>query len=266
MSAPAADGKAMTVHLTQHLLAIDAPSVCMGATKRPAAVLLWAANGRPIVVGGERGRVRWTGQAALIAPHFDRDLLLADDSALISLNFEPGHALYARLATHGGGQGLIPLDLNLLSGFSAEIRQAIRSSDSATLDDLAGCAVRTVVARAGPTSCAQVDRRVSMVMERVESELCSPPSLTALAASVHLSPDRLSHLFVSEIGLPLRSYALWRRYRLALRQLHSDTSLTQLALQAGFYDQAHMTRTFNGFFGLRPSLLRSASKLRVVCS
>ncbi|MGA9918255.1 MAG: helix-turn-helix domain-containing protein [Paraburkholderia sp.] len=101
------------------------------------------------------------------------------------------------------------------------------------------------------------DPRVDVVLDRIDAGLPQRrPSLATLAHSVSLSEDRLSHLFVETIGLPLRSYAVWRRYRRAIGSLASQIGLTELAVTVGFADAAHMTRTFNTFFGFSPSFLR----------
>ncbi|MFA9219234.1 MAG: helix-turn-helix domain-containing protein [Sphingomonadaceae bacterium] len=65
-------------------------------------------------------------------------------------------------------------------------------------------------------------------------------------------------MFVASIGMPLRSYVVWQRYKLAVRQISGARGLATLASSCGFADAAHMTRTFVDFFGLSPSaLLRS---------
>lgn len=96
------------------------------------------------------------------------------------------------------------------------------------------------------------------------------PSLGGLASRVGLSGSRLRHLFVEEVGVPLRKYRLWARLLRTLSaaaqipQLNNDsssgsralTALCRLAQEQGFSDQAHMTRTFSRVLGRTPGSLR----------
>lgn len=78
--------------------------------------------------------------------------------------------------------------------------------------------------------------------------------LPMLAKHTHLSASRLSHLFKEKMGLPIQKYISWVRLKLAIEiSLQNGTDLQEAALAAGFYDPAHFSRRFKGFFGLKPS-------------
>lgn len=47
-----------------------------------------------------------------------------------------------------------------------------------------------------------------------------------------------------------------RVHEASARLIDSDTTLSQIALDVGFYDQAHLTRTFKRFLGVSPSEFR----------
>lgn len=85
------------------------------------------------------------------------------------------------------------------------------------------------------------------------------PMLEELANIAGLSPSRFSHVFKESVGLPPRTYLLWRRLLRAVDAMHEAGSLTEAAHQAGFADSAHMSRTFRRMFGSTPSdmILRS---------
>jgi AraC-like DNA-binding protein len=70
------------------------------------------------------------------------------------------------------------------------------------------------------------------------------------AGVVCLSESRFSHVFVKEVGLPFRTFLLWRRLTRALDRMAAGDSLTVAAHQAGFADSAHFNRTFHRMFGL----------------
>lgn len=76
-----------------------------------------------------------------------------------------------------------------------------------------------------------------------------------VAAAARISPDRLSHLFDEQLGIPFQRYALWVRLKRAATAALSGASLTEAAHTAGFADGAHLSRTFRRMFGLPPSLV-----------
>ncbi len=99
-----------------------------------------------------------------------------------------------------------------------------------------------------------LDARVRLVIERLrKSDGCSP-TLAELAREVNLSPGRLRHLFVQEVGLPIRKYVLWLRSIEALRAImETPSSLSAAAHKSGFADHAALSRTHRRFFGRTPS-------------
>src|SRR5450631_2370222 len=53
--------------------------------------------------------------------------------------------------------------------------------------------------------------------------------LSAMAAAVHLSPDRFRHLFVKETGVGFRAYLLWQRLECSLTAYVAGETLTEAA-------------------------------------
>ena len=74
-----------------------------------------------------------------------------------------------------------------------------------------------------------------------------------MAAAVGVSTSRLTHVFSSQIGIPLRTYARWLRLVTATERLADGCNITEAAHAAGFADAAHFSRTFKEMFGLAPS-------------
>jgi len=62
----------------------------------------------------------------------------------------------------------------------------------------------------------------------------------------------MQHLFKARMGVPVRRYVLWARLRGGLEQALAGASLTSAALEAGFSDSAHFSRTFREMFGIAP--------------
>jgi AraC-like DNA-binding protein len=103
----------------------------------------------------------------------------------------------------------------------------------------------------------RVHPRVRQLLRTLRADTSdSERSLTALAASVKLSPGRLMHAFTESVGLPLRPYLAWLKLQRAAAAIVSGVPLTDAAHAAGFADAAHMSRTFRRMFGVAPSALR----------
>ncbi len=99
------------------------------------------------------------------------------------------------------------------------------------------------------------DPRVLGAIELIRARIGGPVSLADLGRELNISPSRLRHLFVDEVGLPFRTYVLWQRLHRVFDQRPGET-LTEAALAAGFADAAHMTRTFRRMLGMAPSALQ----------
>lgn len=100
-----------------------------------------------------------------------------------------------------------------------------------------------------------IDPRVRRVIAWA-GEGDEPVTLGRAAAVAGLSPERFRHLFVSETGLSLKTYLLWRRLNEAVALMAAGVSLTSAAHDAGFSDSAHFSRTFRRMFGVAPATLR----------
>jgi AraC family transcriptional regulator len=105
------------------------------------------------------------------------------------------------------------------------------------------------------------DPRVIEAVEYIRSHVDQPVSLEEVARVVHLSPGRFRHLFVEQTGMPLRTYALWRRLLFVWERLMEGETLSGAAHTAGFADSAHLSRTARNMFGLPPSAMQMTGPL-----
>jgi AraC-like DNA-binding protein len=80
--------------------------------------------------------------------------------------------------------------------------------------------------------------------------------IRVLASELGWSRKRLAIRFREEVGLPAKSVARILRFRRAVRLLeHDDRSLAEIALDCGYFDQAHLNRDFRSFAGSTPTEL-----------
>jgi transcriptional regulator GlxA family with amidase domain len=101
------------------------------------------------------------------------------------------------------------------------------------------------------------DHLVRQAMLQLENTLTGAVSVASIAASLGLSARQLERRFLSDIGLSPREYRLRLRLARAAWLLeHTDLSITQVALDCGYGDPSHFSRTFISRFGRRPSAVR----------
>jgi AraC family transcriptional regulator len=82
-------------------------------------------------------------------------------------------------------------------------------------------------------------------------------SLCELAATAGVHAGYLATAFRQHFGCTIGEYVRRQRIALACRSLaESDTPLADVALQAGFADQSHFTRTFKRQLGVTPAVYR----------
>ncbi|SEG78110.1 AraC family transcriptional regulator [Bosea lathyri] len=78
--------------------------------------------------------------------------------------------------------------------------------------------------------------------------------LQDLAALVDLSQSHFSHAFKASTGVPPHQWQLQARVRRGQEMLVAgDRTLTEIAVEAGFSDQAHFTRVFRRVVGETPA-------------
>ena len=108
------------------------------------------------------------------------------------------------------------------------------------------------------------DPRVDTIISLVTTELGHRWTVPELAQRVSLSPSRLRHLFVSQMGLPPVSYL--RRLRLfeASRLLGcSHLKVKEIMRRVGLADGSHFARGFAAMFGMPPKQHRRSQRSRV---
>ncbi|MCY1534911.1 HTH-type transcriptional activator RhaS [compost metagenome] len=93
--------------------------------------------------------------------------------------------------------------------------------------------------------------------EWLESRLDQPPSLQELADFCALSPWQTLRRFNRHCGLPPHQWLTQLRLERALPRVLQGQALSDIALQLGFYDQAHFSRLFRRTYGVPPARLRS---------
>lgn len=124
-----------------------------------------------------------------------------------------------------------------------------------SIPDLAVIGGQMVEALAGDDGQSALDQRIQAVVAWVAQDPDQRVTLDAAARVATLSASRLSHLFVEQTGLSLKTYLLWIRLTRAVVLMAEGLTLTAAAHGAGFSDSAHFSRTFRRMFGIAPANL-----------
>ncbi|MBN2131216.1 MAG: AraC family transcriptional regulator [Sedimentisphaerales bacterium] len=102
------------------------------------------------------------------------------------------------------------------------------------------------------------EERLLRVLVFIQQNLDEPMPLEELARVAHFSPYHFHRIFRGMVGESLKEHI--RRLRLeraALRLKHTDRSVLDIALEAGFQTHESFTRAFGALLGCSPSQFRS---------
>jgi AraC-like DNA-binding protein len=86
----------------------------------------------------------------------------------------------------------------------------------------------------------------------LEEHAAEQVTLQALSRIAGLSAFHLCRVFGTAVGMPPHAYQTQARVRRARSLLRSGVPISQVAVDAGFSDQAHLTRHFKRIVGLTP--------------
>jgi AraC family transcriptional regulator len=105
------------------------------------------------------------------------------------------------------------------------------------------------------------------VRELLRDRFSENLSLAEVAAAVNISADHLARSFRRCHGCTMGEYVRRLRVDFACRRLAaSEVPLVELALDAGFTDQSHFTKTFKRHMGVTPAVFRNLHRRRMSCT
>lgn len=100
-----------------------------------------------------------------------------------------------------------------------------------------------------------LDTRIERVIALLREDVNRP--LEDLAAAIHVSYHRLSHLFAETVGLPLRSYQLWQKMHKAFELWMDGHPSGHIVQAAGLSDVSHFHRVCRDMYGFPPTFFLS---------
>lgn len=103
--------------------------------------------------------------------------------------------------------------------------------------------------------------QIRLIRKHVETKLGSTISIATLSQIARLSSGHFCRAFKISIGATPHTYVLRKRIDRAQHLMLTTTiSLSEIALECGFTDQAHLTRLFKRFVGETPLAWRRTWK------
>jgi AraC-like DNA-binding protein len=207
-------------------------------------------------VRGESGR-RWRRAAGLITAPDVPHAIDAIGSVIFVVFIDPESAVGMRYAAWLSGK------VRTLSSSQREWALARLPDSEATPQQLHEWLTMVLDALGGDGSLPprRLHPGVRRALERLQSASSEGDlSLDVLARTAKLSRGRFMHVFAESVGIPLRRYLLWRRLQRATIGIAVGHALARAAIDAGFTDAAHMSRTFRRMFGMTPSSIRRTSQ------
>ncbi len=102
-------------------------------------------------------------------------------------------------------------------------------------------------------------RLLKTTLDYIQANLSQPLSLNEIAIAVGLSPYHFARAFRSTTGFSPYQYVLHCRIERAQQLLQDqERSISEIALEAGFGDQSHMTTVFRRVLQTTPNQYRTA--------
>jgi AraC family transcriptional regulator len=143
-----------------------------------------------------------------------------------------------------------------------QLRRELRASDT-----LSGLALEALAMEM--VTCllrgrfAQTERQqhwINRVGATLRERFRTPPTLAELAQMAHVHPVHVARTFRERFQCSVGEYVRMLRLDAACRQLrHTDRPIAEIAAEAGFADQSHLSRAVKRYKGVSPLSLRRAS-------
>jgi AraC family transcriptional regulator len=104
-------------------------------------------------------------------------------------------------------------------------------------------------------------RQARRVQDYIDAHLTDVVRVEDLSALIHLSVAHFSRSFKRTFGESPHAFVIKRRLKIATRfMLETEMSLTDIAFQCGFVDQAHFCRLFRKWTSATPGAWRRSHR------
>jgi AraC family transcriptional regulator len=149
---------------------------------------------------------------------------------------------------------------------AARLYQEFQHADAASPLVIEGLALATVGEAYRPERRGaerNPPRRIQQARELLHARFAESLALSEIAATVGLHPVYLAREFRKHYHTTVGEYARKLRIEFACRMIsESDSPLSEIACDAGFYDQSHFSNAFKRHTGMSPAEYRNIFRRR----
>ena len=189
---------------------------------------------------------------ALFVGQLDRRVLLQPTGAgsTFGICFHPdGASAFAPWTQQETAGRILALD-EVYGGEARRLEDAVRNA----ADHGARVGIATGFLR-GRMRAARIDRRVRAAVESIQREPWR--RMASIAEDAGCTTRHLERAFLERVGCTPKTLACITRFQrvLALRDARPAWSWARVAVEAGYFDQAHLIGDFRRFSGSTPALL-----------
>lgn len=143
-----------------------------------------------------------------------------------------------------------------IARLAREVDLELAEADDVTPVAVHGLALQLLAEAArgarGPTAQAP-PQWLRIVLERLDDDSKTAPSLGDLAQLAGVHPAHLARVFRRQHGCSIGAYIRRRRIERAAAMIRgSECTLAEVAARCGFYDQSHFSNSFRRWFGVTP--------------
>ena len=221
----------------------------------PRAVvdLLFPLAGQVVVVGGPKAPPVLTDAPFVVGVQSRAVTTVAGGRTTLL-----GVSLRAEMA-----RAILPLPAREISGAVVEAPLVFGDASQifARLHDAVSFDDQCAVLLGWLLSCLKPDQRIAAVGRALGILARTPTEAHAHAAarSLLVSPRHARRLLLDHVGMTPQDYIRLRRFNRALALMTSTRSLTTIAQESHYYDQAHLCHDFQTIAGMTPREYRAQS-------
>lgn len=110
----------------------------------------------------------------------------------------------------------------------------------------------------------EIHTNLEIIKNFIDQNIDKNISLEEMAQKANLNQSYLSRSFKSKYGLSPRNYVLNERVNRSKKLLEQGCDISQIALELGFYDQAHFYKAFKNSFLITPNEYKNIGKNRTI--
>jgi AraC-like DNA-binding protein len=179
----------------------------------------------------------------------------AEQEHVAGVAFKPGGTVaFFRVPAHETADCDVPLETLIGARRTATLRAQLLESDTS---DAALEAIETTVLELWTSKA--IHPAVTFALGAID-RAPETTSIAAVTGAIGMSAKRFIERFKNEVGMTPKRYCRVRRFQRALASAHRPAGVdwTQVALDCGYFDQAHFIHDFKSFAGVTPTAYQAA--------